>query len=1205
MNKNKYFAILSTLLLSACADSNGWMESVSTGEPLQVLAQVEQQYITRANDGGFATSDEIGVYIVNREDGQSQPLQVVGNHADNVRFTYDASNGTWTGSHQLYWKDKKTHVDAYGYYPFDADLRSVEDYPFCIQRNQRDNLTTGRKLSGYEASDFLWAKAEDITPGTPINLKHHHLMAGIQVKLIEGEYFNDGEWDSLEKSVLVENTALDTYINLGTGVLGISRKSIIASIIPQQRGTQWRAVIAPQTIEKEKTLLSITVDGVSYNFQRTSAMIYYPGKLHKFTIKVDKRLPEGDYQFSLLNEVITPWENDAESHNGEAREYVTVHVNEHQFLGDAIDSLGLDPSKIVNLKITGYLGKIWEGYFWLDNSPMWSDGSKHFTYIRENMPNLEAINLKEVTKFNGPAGGENLSWTQIMSNAYDGSWNPYEQNVDNFDGCLPRDAFGGMTSLKYFVWPDYLEALGDGAFSNTSLTGSLILPEGLKYLGGGSFTGEHKCNLTGELYIPSSVEYIGGGVFSEWFGDPYRTFFTSELILPEKLKYLGSGAFGGCAYMTGTIHVPDGITELNNAWPNQIKGPVVIPQGVKKINGFPIGGMGDVVIPEGVTEIEREAFQGRPYIRNVHLPSTLKKIGVRCFDYSSITHINLPEGLEIIEDVAFNGCMNLQDTIVIPSTVIQIRERAFAGCSQLTAVILPAGLQGIQSGAFGGCYSLDYIECLGAEPPAIEENTFSGVEKDNFTVVVPEGAVEAYKNAPHWCEFKRISSDKKFVCRPMQAKLLNKSNVRDVVLNADTDWSIQTCPSWMHVLPTSGTKKTELKVTIDDMPHNQGDREGTIVFQLARNDENGNPITCTYTVKQFDYEIEEDAVLTLQTATQGQRGGIDILFVGDGYDAEDIAKGTYRTDMEQEMEYFFGVEPYKTYRQYFNVSAAMAMSYESGVLDSPDKWRNTKFNVTWGAGNNGRLSVPFEDIAYYVLNDIEQSPVTASNVSRSLIICVPNSDAYEGLTAMYADGSAIAVCPMSKLDYPNDARGLVQHEAGGHGWGKLDDEYVYHRDNIHTCHCWCCSHAEAVESMHAMGWGRNVSLSSKYKDVEWSHLIFHPQYDDIVDIYEGGHMHAQGIFRSEVNSCMNNNVPYFSTWSRQLIVERIKEAAGETFSFDDFVNHDSRAYGSKFLTRGMNNNLLQQVKAIYSEGHGPVIKPGSPVDCLKKKGGRK
>jgi hypothetical protein len=320
---------------------------------------------------------------------------------------------------------------------------------------------------------------------------------------------------------------------------------------------------------------------------------------------------------------------------------------------------------------------------------------------------------------------------------------------------------------------------------------------------------------------------------------------------------------------------------------------------------------------------------------------------------------------------------------------------------------------------------------------------------------------------------------------------------------------------------------------IDAMPHNQGDREGTVVFKLKRNDEDGQPITCTYTVQQFDYQYEEDGVIPMQKATKGKRGGIDILFVGDGYDAEDIANGTYLTVMQQEMEYFFGVEPYLTYRDYFNVSAAVAMSYESGIHDDPNKWRQPKFNTTYGVEGNGRLGFDFDMCMNYVLQDVEQCPVTTQNVDHSLIIAVPNANAYEGVTYMYPSGAAIAVCPYWESDsYPYDARGIVQHEAGGHGFGKLDDEYVYHRNHIDNCGCDCCSHSEAVLSMKSLGWARNVSLTGKYKNIEWRHLIFDRRYSDIVDIYDGAHMHSDGIYRSEVNSCMNNNVPYYSTVSR-------------------------------------------------------------------------
>lgn len=1204
MKRHSKYILGSLLLfcLSSCYD-NIATDGVNRGDAIELRAEVQQEYVTRANDGGFADGDEIGVFIVNYTGQEAPTLQPTGNHADNVRFTYSESTGKWTGTYQLYWKDKQTPIDAYGYYPFDASISSTQAYPFSVQMNQRDQMKTGRQLSGYEQSDFLWAKRENLVPTTAlINLQHHHIMAGVKVTLVEGTGFDEGEWDDIQKSVLIENTILNSTINLQTGVVSVLSGST-ETIAPQQNGDIYRAVVIPQTVAADNSLLAITVDNKTYRPVRTEAMVYHPGKLHQFTYEVHKSIETGDYQLMLLTESITPWENDPVSHNGEAREYVTVHVDQYQYLGDAITLAGLDPSKIVNLKITGYLGKILGGYT-DSHEPLYSSGARHFDYIRENMPNLEAVNLKDVQAFNGPASGA-LSWKQVMDiDPIEG--NAYEQNVDNYDGCLPGGAFGGMTSLKYFVWPDHLEALGDAAFSNTSLTGSLIFPEGLKFIGSQAFSGNHMPNLSGELYIPSSVEYIGGGVFSEWFGNDKNFFFTNELILPERMKYIGHNAFGGCPYMTGSIHVPDGITEMNNAWPSQIGGPCIIPQSVKTINSIPHGAT-SLYIPEGVEEINGVGgYAITSHLKgDLHLPSTIKKIAGHAFEGSSMSHINIPEGIDIIEECTFYGCPNLQDTIIIPSTVTQIRDGAFAECRQLNAVILPAGLLGIQRNAFVNCFSLDYIECLGVNPPEIEESTFSGVEKNNFTVVVPVGAVEAYKNAPHWCEFKRISSDKKFVCRPMQAKLLNKSNVREVVLNADTNWEVAECPSWIHVSPSSGFKKTELQITIDAMAHGSEDRTGAVTFQLDRNDEDGNPVTCTYTVKQFDYEYDEDGVIPMQQATRGNNGGIDIVFVGDGYDAEDIAKGTYFTNMQEEMEYFFAVEPYKTYKDYFNVSAAVAMSYESGVLDSPDKWRNTKFSITYGVSDNGRLSVPFEDIGSYILTGVTDCPITTENVGRSLIICVPNSDAYEGLTALYSDGSAIAVCPMSRMSYPNDARGIIQHEAGGHGWAKLADEYIYHRAYIQNCHCICCGHVDALEGMHAMGWGRNLSFNGKYGKVEWKHLIPHANYSDIVDIYEGGFMHALGVYRSEVNSCMNNNVPYFSTWSRQLAVERIKWAAGETFTFDDFVANDSREYGDKFLTRGQAELPWQQVKAIHSPKHGPVIKKGRITDYLKKKGGKR
>ena len=1163
-----HICIISILMATISCAEHDAMENMAQREAMELRAEINQQYVTRASDGGFADGDEIGVFIVNYQDGQPGELQPTGNHANNVCFTYNEETGKWTGSYQLYWKDKKTPIDAYGYYPFDAEMNSTQAYPFNVQKNQRDNLKTGRKLTGYEQSDFLWAKNEGVIPTAgAVTLRHHHLMAGIKVTLLEGQGFDEGEWADIQKFVLVENTITESTINLQSGTVAVLSGSSTESIIPQQQGDLYRAVVIPQTVDVDKPLFSFTIDNKSYKFARQEPMVYYPGKLHQFTFDVQKSLETGDYQFALISEAVTAWDNDPLSHDGSAREYITVNIEEGEDLGTIIGQMGLDPKEIINLKLTGTIV-----------------GNGTFDYLKKQMPQLEALNLKEVRTKNITVRRWESGWGEV----------PYGLPIVA-DDWLPGLTFDFLESI---VWPDSLK--GVCGIESRNLRGSLIFPEGLKVI-----EGYYGGSLTGELYIPSSVEYIGDYAFA-------RTCLSGELVLPQRMKYLGGWAFGGCPYLTGQIHIPDGLTEVNGAWAEtNITGVAVIPQGVKKING--IGCIiSDIIIPEGVEEIgcitegDHPRFRGvygyktsQLLTNDVHLPSTIRSIKGSAFEDCQITHINLPEGLEFIEGYAFNNC-NLQDTITIPSTVIQIKEGAFQNCTKLNAVILPEHLEEVKDNAFGNCRSLYYVRCLNPVPPICNQWAFNGVEKNECALVVPEGSVEAYRNADGWKEFKRISSYQNFVCRPMQAKLLNKSNIRTVVLNSDGNWKVTSCPDWIHPSMTSGYKKTEMTVTIDALAHGSANREGSIVFTLTdKTDENGNAITCDYKVKQFDYEYDEDSQTLLQQSTRGN--GINIVFVGDGYDAEDIASGTFLEDMKEGVEYFFAIEPYKTYKEYFNVYADFAMSYESGVCSNVNIWRQTKFNTIYGAGGNGRLCVCSDDVFSYVLNDVESSAVTAQNVNQSLIICVPNDDAYEGVTAMYSGGAAVAFVPHSRYDYPNDYRGLIQHEAGGHGFGKLGDEYIYHRDNIWTCPCFCCGHTDDVLFSKALGWFRNLSLEGRYKNIDWTHLIFDPRYGDIVDIYEGGHMHAQGIYRSEVNSCMNNNVPYYSTISRQAIVERIKLYAGEQFDFEDFVSHDSREMGEKFLTRMGNTGVLPT--AIH--GQMPIIRQGSPLDYLKKKGGKK
>jgi hypothetical protein len=1163
--KRNISCFAAVLLLAGCSEHESLQQDTGKRVRIDIRGEVRQEYVTRANDGGFADGDNIGVFIVNRDEGNAVALSAEGNHADNVKFTYDASSGLWTGAYDLYWKDLRTSVDAYSYYPFSSSLSSVDAFPLTI-RDKQQGEADGEALSGYEASDFLWAKAENVAPGNTINLKHQHVMAGVQVILEQGSGFTTDSWSALQKIVLIENTRVNAQVNLSTGAVSLADETV-KTIIPQQNGSVWRAVVAPQTIAANTLLLSVTVDGTSYEFKRSSQTILQPGKLHKFTIKVDKREPSGDYEFTLISEAITPWENDKESHNGAAREYITINVEEGEYLGDIIEGMKLDPAEIVNLKLTGTI-----------------KGNQSFDYIMEEMKGIEALNMKE------------LRTKDIRIRYWESGWGdiPYGfKEVD--DDWIP--SMNMMYYLSYIVWPDSVK--GICSFEGSNLRGSLIFPEGLKYIygtfgGTSGFYNSQTPALSGELYIPSTVVYIADGAFG-------GTALSGEVVLPEKMIYLGNNAFGGCEFLTGRIHIPEGLDVLNKAFaPNMTAKVVQIPQGIKKVNG--IGGKpASVIFPEGVEVIGNEAFWGVSSLQgDLKLPSTIKTIGRVAFSGTNISHVSLPENLEVIYDNTFSDCKFLQDTLTIPSSVIRIEENAFAGCEKLDALIIPKGVEEIKGGAFGGCHSLYYIQCLKPEPPVLAGDAFNGVEKNECALVVPEGSVNAYRNAEGWKEFKRISAYQNFICRPMQAKLLNKGNTRTIVLNSDGNWEITSCPDWIHPSMTSGFKKTEMTVTIDALARGSADREGSIIFTLKdKTDDDGNAITCDYKVRQFNYEYDEDGQAQLQKATKGK--GINIVFVGDGYDAEDIAKGSFLQDMKEGMEYFFAVEPYKTYKEYFNVYADFAMSYESGVCSNVNIWRQTKFGTTYGSGANGRLGINDADVFNYVLNDVTGSAITSRNVDQSLIICVPNDDAYEGVTAMYSSGAAIAFVPHSRFDYPNDYRGLIQHEAGGHGFGKLGDEYIYHRDNIWTCPCICCAHADHVAADKALGWYRNLSLNGKYKEIDWTHLIFDSRYGDIVDIYEGAYMHGRGIYRSEVNSCMNNNVPYYNTISRQAIVERIMEYSGGTFDFETFVSKDSRAMGEKFLTRSGGNGSADG--AMHAQM--PIIRKGSPLDYLKKKGGNR
>ncbi len=1177
MNKHIIiFGLMGALILSACSeemfDSPG---GESSDKNLITLAgQITQECTTRANDDGFADGDVMGVYIVDYQGTQPGTLQSSGNRGDNVRHTFDEAAYRWNSAYDLFWKDKHTRIDVYGYYPFGSP-DDVNSYKFTVRTNQARTYDNGT-MGDYEASDFLWGKVPGVEPTTNvIRLPLTHRMANARVTLIEGNGFAEGEWAGLEKQILVTNTVQNAVIDLATGIVTPEGEVGTNSIIPSKRGDEWRAIVVPQTIAAGTTMFSITLGGIPYKFAKNEAFEYVAGKMNNFGIRVDKKEMTGDFTLTLISESITPWENDLVSHDATSKEYVIVNVPEPGTLKDCIAAANKDYKTLKNLKITGEIE------------------ARDFSFMREEMNNLQALNLKEVRIKAGRAEQGGFSATygkddQIPANAF----------------FLPASN-SGKVSLTRLILPDKLTSIGTRAFYGCrNLTGSLIIPEGVIDVQAGAFCG---CkSLTGSLSLPSSLRYIGTSQneqtgeldFTHDEGIDYYngTFsdcgFTCELIIPDNVEIIRGYAFNCCKGLYGNLRLPEKLTKIGSRaffMCKNLTGSLEIPQGVTDIpeeTFTDCGFDGTLLLHDGINSIGTSAFQGCHFKGELALPRNLTVINDGVFqgcDFSG--ELVLPKNLVTIGDKAFAYNWRLMGTLEFAEGLQTIGAGAFAQCRSIEGLVFPESLENIRyeasyfedGGAFQGCYGIGSIVSKSEIPPYIQPGAFDGVAKDNFTLEVPESSITQYTTAPGWCDFKRIAAHHELVCRPSVACALSTEHKQTLVIDAEGDWEVESIPGWCELSQTSGSKKSEITLTIKSSSATES-RKGDVVFRLKDKD-----YTHRCHVTQYGYQYGEDEYLTLQRATKGNNGGINIVIIGDGYDAKNISDGSYLADMQQEIEYFFGVEPYTTYRDYFNVYTAFALSTESGV-GTVNTIRYNRFGTTFTGGVG--LKCDYDMVFDYAL---KAPTVNSDNIDQTLIIIVPNSTDYGGICQMWESGAAIAFCPKSTYGYPLDSRGVIQHEAGGHGFGKLGDEYIYHNAFIDACDCTCCGHVDAVLGAKALGWYDNIELTGKMHEVGWSHLIFDPRYSDIVDIYEGGFMHNRGVFRSEQNSCMNNDIPYYSTISRESIVKRIKRYAGEQFDFEEFAALDKRT--SKTVSRSSDVGPVNI--GMYSTP--PHIHKGSPL----------
>lgn len=1154
---------LSILAITSCMVDEGFISEDTGMIPVNIAGTINQVH-TKATAEGFVNGDAVGLFAVNYTDNNAVAgiLASSGNQADNVKYVFNEGEYKWVPVRPVYYKNINTHVDLFLYYPYMNSISDVNAANFEVQKDQ-SSAPTSTSLSGYEASDWMWGKGTDITPSeSRVSIMLSHRLSAVQVTLTEGTGFEEGEFEALSKGVILTNTTRKATLDFTTGTatpLGGAQSDGIV-MCPQQDGS-FRAIVIPQTVAAGAKLFAITIDGVSYGFKQDAAVSYQAGKQLSVTININKKSATGEYELTLGGMTIINWTEDRNSHGGEARQYYVVNVATPGTLGQTIRAAGKNPAKIRNLKVTGEVT------------------TEDFYFMRDSMDILEAINMKESRVINGRD-----QHVFII--------NHYEYTTAN--DIIPYEAFAGNKSLIYFVFPETITKIGNHAFTNTRLSGTLIIPNDVERIDEFSFyntnitsiqfnnclktignTAFGNCkSLIGDLLLPDSVVSIESSVFK-------GCNFNGKLHLPANLEIIENNAFNSAGSFTGGLTIPEKVQSIGSqAFQGALFSGELSLSSVQEIGSsafYDCRFSGSLVIPEGVIGVESSAFCGNRF-SEVVLPTTIRSIGSGAFrSNNQLENITLPEGL------------------------VTISENAFSGANRMASITFPSTLLSIGNQAFYNCYNISSITCDAIVPPSIGSGAFSGVAKDNFTVGVPAQSVKRYQAESGWGDFKRIAANYNFSLSRQRMRALNGAQSRTYTLRAPANytWSVDdtSLPDWITVSPMTGIGKTDVTVSVVEMPRtndkfevNEGTfsspsykqykgRSGEVTFVL---DEKGS--TFTFDVEQYDYDYYDGYVQTLQTASVG--AGIDFVFTGEGYDAKDIAKGTFAANAAAGYGHLFDLEPYKTYKDYFNVYVVTAQSDDSGI-GTVNTVKDSKFGTHF---TQNRILCEQPDAVFAWAKKADAS----MNLSQSLVILLMNTSTYEGICYMYGDGSALACCPVSTETYPYDFRGIVQHEAGGHGFGKLADEYIYHNAYIQNCNCLDCEHPKGDDDVattfgmyKAKGWFKNLSMNSDMRQVPWAHLIYHPKYSDYVDMYEGGYKHMRGIYRSEATSCMNNNIPYYSAISRQAIVERIKAYAGEEFSLEEFYANDDDSFGTKASividrTFGVDPNFIR------GSANGPV-----------------
>lgn len=246
---------------------------------------------TKATAENFEAGDQVSVWAVEYASEEAPELQIGGNFLNNEMLTYDGS--AWNSSRNVYWSEKP--CDFYAVYPY-IRPNSVESYIFEIQADQ-NSPRTAEALGGYEASDLLFAKAENVSRADgKVSLKFKHMMSKCIVNVVKGEKF-EGELPE-DIAVHIYNTVTTADLNLANGSIekyALGNRNTIT--MKKLASDKFEAVVIPQNIERRTPLIEISMGGIAYLMEYS--LSFKPGYQHTINLTVNTSPDQEKFEIAI------------------------------------------------------------------------------------------------------------------------------------------------------------------------------------------------------------------------------------------------------------------------------------------------------------------------------------------------------------------------------------------------------------------------------------------------------------------------------------------------------------------------------------------------------------------------------------------------------------------------------------------------------------------------------------------------------------------------------------------------------------------------------------------------------------------------------------------------------------------------------------------------------------------------------------------